>query len=256
MTLPSQDEPLTAADNAHRHVGGSSNPDTASPIFNAAARGAKQLPRWFAAETEGAGPVSTLASKLAEGYQKSNSQLIEPLPLALEAALRRQIGSDEAILVKLKGQHKEALICTDQKVYVMKAGFLTGNTFGANVFQLPLTNVGSIDVQFGGASWQGRFELLALGASSPVRRQSDAVTAINCVTLYGPLQAQRFRNASSFILEKRMQALSPIVSAGANVPSPDSSPIAMIERLAELYDKGLLTREEFESQKQILLKRD
>ncbi len=255
MTAPSHDELVSAADaqRPEERVGGD---NLASQAIDVAARGAKQLGHWLAAEVEGTGPVRTILRKLAEGYNKSKSLLIEPLPPALEAGLRRQIGSDETILVRLKGQYKEALVCTDQKVYIIKSGFLTGNTFGANIFQVPLTNVDSIDVKYSGASFQGRFELLVRGGTSAIRFDNQAREAINCVTLYGPLQAQRFRNAASLILEQRTKALVPIASTVSDDLSSDANPIALLDKLAELYGKGLLTRDEFESQKQLLLKRE
>jgi hypothetical protein len=256
MTLPPHDESMSAADDAQdlkkRVVGH----ETASRVFDAAAREAHQVGRWLASEVEGTGPVRTFLSKLAEGYNKSKSLLIEPLPPGLEAALRGQIGSNETILVKLKGQYKEALVCTDQKVYVVKSGFMTGNTFGANVFQVPLANVDSIDVKYSGASSQGRFELLVRGGTSAIRSQNDAREAINCVTLYGPMQAQRFRNAGSLILEGKTKALSPNGSIDRDGPSAANNPVALLEKLADLYGKGLLTRDEFEGQKQVLLKRE
>lgn len=87
--------------------------------------------------------------------------LLEALPDRLEGELHKVLSPGEAVLLKIKGAFKEGLVCTDRRVIILKSGFMTGQTFGNNVYQEPYSNIAGVQVTFHLMS--GYFELNAGG---------------------------------------------------------------------------------------------
>ena len=74
--------------------------------------------------------------------------MIEQIPDRLERTLRQTLMPNERVLVKLKGAFKEALVCTDTRVLIMKGGWMTGQIFGTDTFQCPYSMVAGAEVRF------------------------------------------------------------------------------------------------------------
>ena len=55
--------------------------------------------------------------------------MIEQIPDRLERTLRQTLMPNERVLVKLKGAFKEALVCTDARVLILKGGVDDGADF-------------------------------------------------------------------------------------------------------------------------------
>ena len=87
--------------------------------------------------------------------------MIEPIPNGLEAALRQALSPGEQVFVKLRGTYKEALLCTSTRVIILKAGWMTSQLFGTDMFQCPYQNVAGAQVNF--HLLTGYFELSAGG---------------------------------------------------------------------------------------------
>jgi len=132
------------------------------------------------------------------------AHLIDQLPSRLEKVLLELLESNETIHIKLKGAFKEALVCTNKRVLILKAGFMTGQTFGSSVFQSTYRNITGVQVKKHLVT--GYFELSAGGVQnqptsywqtgqSPQRRE-------NCVSLNSTAAFPKFREASSFILSR------------------------------------------------------
>lgn len=182
--------------------------------------------------------------------------LIQELPKRLENALQEMLQPGERVEVKLQGAFKEGLICTDRRVIVLKSGFMTGHAFGTHTFQLPYANVAGADVSF--HLMTGYFELSAAGMANTPKsywsrdKGSDPTKAPNCVSLSGKAMAQKFREASAFIMERVAQAHSGAHAAQAGSAAGDDM-ISKLERLAKLRESGVLTQEEFEEQKRKII---
>ncbi|HZP46276.1 MAG TPA: SHOCT domain-containing protein [Candidatus Binataceae bacterium] len=176
--------------------------------------------------------------------------LIEEIPAKLAAVLKQNLQPGERVEVQLKGQFKEALVCTDRRVMILKAGFMTGAMFGSNVFQLPYRNISGVDVKK--HLLTGYFEVSAGGMQNTTKSYwaNDARSAEkspNCVSLVGADRAALFRQACSFIMERVGQAQS--ISPAGNAD------LATLDRLAALRDRGALTDDEFEAKKAEILAR-
>jgi hypothetical protein len=178
--------------------------------------------------------------------------MIEPIPEKLERALATSIHQNERVFVKLRGVYKEALVCTDSRVIILKAGWMTGQLFGTDMFQCPYPNVAGAQVNFHLVT--GYFELSTGGmqnASKNFWSTSNSISpakAPNCVTIAGRDRADKFRKACAYI----MHMASGVASAGVQTGG-DS--INTLERLAKLRDTGVISAAEFEQKKAQILSR-
>ena len=178
--------------------------------------------------------------------------MIEPISEKLEQALATSIHQNERVFVKLRGVYKEALVCTDNRVIILKAGWMTGQLFGTDMFQCPYQNVAGAQVKF--QLLTGYFELSAGGMQNAPKsfwstnNSISPAKAPNCVTIAGRDRADKFRQACTFIMH--------MVSGGASAGSqPSGDSINTLERLAKLRNAGVISAAEFESKKTQILSR-
>ena len=180
--------------------------------------------------------------------------LVHGLPTKLEAAVAKLLAPDEVIYIKIKGTWKEGLVCTDRRVIIVKSGFMTDHLFGTNIFQLPYSNITSVQVN---RHWRtGYLEVSAGGMQNTNKsywatdKGHSSSSAPNCVTLNSPELFDRFQLAATFITQRIEAAHS------GNAPLPASAaadPMAVLERLVRLRDSGAVTEAEFEAKKRQLL---
>ncbi|MCM2532167.1 PH domain-containing protein [Neobacillus pocheonensis] len=183
--------------------------------------------------------------------------LVEKLHKKLEQMLEENL-KDETIHIKLAGiKGKEALICTDRRVLIIKTGYYTGGT-GFNQFLY--SKITSADVKVG---FLGAYFELGLGGNQnrPLNLYTEASKLPNCVTLQDKKDAQKFRDACNFILEhiEKQSMVQPVVIQTSNTSTEKEDKkediIGTIERLAKLYEQNFLTEEEFKTKKADLLNR-
>lgn len=184
--------------------------------------------------------------------------LLTSIPSTLEKALGQNLQDGEQVFVKIRGAFKEALICTDRRVLIAKAGFMTGQTFGSDMFQIPYSGIASVEVKF--RIMSGYFEVSAGGVQNAPKhywsssRSQNPSMAPNCVSLnrthVGP-----FRAASSFIMERVTNSRNPAKPSQYDNTREDDLPSAL-ERLFRLKLDGALTNAEFEVAKKKLLIKD
>jgi len=178
--------------------------------------------------------------------------MIEPIPNNLEAALRQALSSGEQVFVKLRGTYQEALVCTSTRVIILKAGWMTGQLFGTNMFHCPYSNVAGAQVNF--HLLTGYFELSAGGMQNSPKsfwnpdKNVNPAKAPNCVSIAGRERADRFRKACAFIMHM------PSGGARAGVPTGEDS-LGTLERLAKLRDAGVISAAEFQAKKAQILSR-
>lgn len=187
-------------------------------------------------------------------------ELIEELPAKIEATLAEMLGQGESVLVKLKGAFKEALICTDSRIIILKSGFMTGQVFGTDAFQQPYSAISGVQVKYNLMS--GYFEVSAGGMQNSAKsywssdKNADPSKAPNCVSLNSKAQKLNFQAAASFITNKlgemRMGAPREATQLSG---SPQDDVLAALEKLGALKDAGILTDDEFASKKAELLGR-
>jgi len=186
--------------------------------------------------------------------------LIERLPDRLENELAKVLRPNETVHVKLKGAFKEALVCTDTRVIILKGGFMAGQVFGNDVFQQPYSNIAGVQVKF--HLMTGYFELSAGGMQNTNKTywsadgKTDPAKAPNCVSVNSKKQAERFRDACTLILDKIEESRN-AGAANANTSNlaGQSAILEAIKKLGELREAGVLSDEEFSAKKAELLSR-
>lgn len=187
-------------------------------------------------------------------------ELIEDLSnKKLEKYLAETLRPDETVHVQLKGAFKEALICTDKRVIILKTGFMTGQTFGVNMFQLPYSKITGAEVKF--KLMSGYFELSSGGVQNTEKsywnnqKGKSPQESPNCVSINDKKTAEKFREACTFIIYK-IEDTNQVTGAKEAAVSKEDIPVpALIKQLADLRDQGILSEDEFQTKKLELLAR-
>lgn len=76
-----------------------------------------------------------------------NNTLIEPLGARGEKLLASNMHSDEKVLAKIKGSWGQALVLTDRHIFVVKWGYMTGNTFGGRCSAFDYSKVVGVEIK-------------------------------------------------------------------------------------------------------------
>lgn len=174
-----------------------------------------------------------------------------------ESAIKAALEPGEEVLVKLSGAFKEALVCTDRRVMIVKMGWGTGNLFGSNVFQLHYEHISSVEVKFGLLS--GYFEMSAGGIQNTMKsywsqqKGSSPQTSPNCVSL-NRILANQFREAVKFIMARKAERSGGSAQVSAP-PSTSEDPVAIIEKLGGSRERGLISDDEFAAKKAEIMAR-
>lgn len=177
--------------------------------------------------------------------------MIEPIAEKLERALNATLVPNEQVAMKLRGVYKEALVCTNTRVLILKAGLMTGQLFGTDMFQCPYPNVAGAQVNYHLVT--GYFELSAGGMQNTKKSfwNNDAAVsaakAPNCVSISGRVQADKFRKACAFIMH--------MASGGGCGQAAADDSLGILERLGKLRDTGVISSAEFEQKKAQILSR-
>ncbi|MGF1275546.1 PH domain-containing protein [Acetobacter pasteurianus] len=182
--------------------------------------------------------------------------LVEDLPSALKLKEDEILNNDEKIIIRLKGAYKEALICTNKRIIIIKTGFMTGQTFGSNTFQLPYKSIATAEVKYKMLS--GYFEISAGGMQNTEKKfwssnsSNSPVKAPNCISLDSKIQASKFREACSVIMDM-VHGLQKSRTEASTQPDASEDLVSKIERLWALKEAGAISTEEFNAAKAKLI---
>jgi hypothetical protein len=177
--------------------------------------------------------------------------MIEQIADKLERALSAALTPTEQVFIKLKGTFKEALVCTSTRIIILKAGWMTGQILGTDMFQCPYSNVAGAQVNF--HLLTGYFELSTGGMQNAPKsfwnfdKNVNAAKAPNCVSISGRDRAAKFRQACAFIMQR--------VSGGVRAGVAGDNGLGVLERLARLRDAGVISAAEFQAKKAEILSR-
>jgi hypothetical protein len=178
--------------------------------------------------------------------------MFEQIADTLERALSTALTPTEQVFIKLRGTFKEALACTSTRVIILKAGWMTGQIFGTDMFQCPYSNVAGAQVNFHLVT--GYFELSTGGMQGTPKsfweggKNPTAAKSPNCVSISGRDRAAKFREACAFIMQKTSGGVRAAVPVGEDG-------LAVLERLARLRDAGVISAAEFQAKKAQILSR-
>lgn len=163
----------------------------------------------------------------------------------------------EKVLGQMIGNWDHAVIATDQKVCIVKAGLMAGQTFGGKATVFDYQNIIGIETR---TTWvQGEFEIIVAGlVNNQGGRTMDRVDVAKSPNgiVFAKQQAKDFNAFAAKVRERSgNHAPSPVAATVAAAPSqPAVHPtIEAIRQLAELRTAGILTEDEFSSKKAELL---
>lgn len=166
--------------------------------------------------------------------------------------LRKYVDEKEKIFVLLRGAHKEYLICTDRKVYIIKEGFMTGHTFGSGIFKISYESITNVEIDFHLLS--GYFEISTGGIQNKKYNywssddKYDPAKQPNVISLTNVERAD-FTKATHIILDKIGEKKSNNVDVNLSTKSVADE----IREFKKLLDDGIISHEEFDKKKKELL---
>lgn len=181
-------------------------------------------------------------------FQKSLGELLEP---------------GEAVCFQLEGLDISGLVCTDRRVIIFHTGHFTwmlGNVRSFHATYDQIISVSLIEERIRIQPLLGGgyvFEVVTpeMQAGATVSGSMFEFAAEPNRIAFAKDKAAKLEKVVAFVRGKS-ESVPPDTSQAASAASEDvASPVAMLEKLAELKAKGILTDEEFSAQKDKLLKR-
>jgi len=180
-------------------------------------------------------------------FQKSLGDLLEP---------------GEAVCFQLEGLDISGLVCTDRRVIIFHTGHFTwmlGNVRSFHATYDQIVSVSMIEERFRIQPLLGGgyvFEVITpeMQAGATVSGSMFEFAAEPNRIAFAKDKAAKLETVVAFVRDKSESV--PREASRAEAASDEiASPVAMLEKLAELKAKGILTDEEFSAQKDKLLKR-
>jgi hypothetical protein len=162
-----------------------------------------------------------------------------PALAAIPDDLQAQLAPDEHVEVVIRGVHGQRMYGTDRRVFVYKKGWLASALLGRKVASWDYRNITGVHMDRG----------VIYGVSTtPVRYQS-ANKAEDAFTVPHAIPVARIWDE----LDAAVSKLRGLI-ADAHRPAPSTQarvvdPIALLRRLVELRDSGVITVEQFERKK-------
>jgi hypothetical protein len=171
--------------------------------------------------------------------------MIEKLKGKLEKAFSDNITEGEKIRIKLQPTSGEALVVTDKKVMIIKAGVLAGaGFFGAKCTTFNFTEITSVDLRLG--LMGGHIQITVAGSTDIKGR--NMVESGNACT-FNVDYRERMKEVASIIRESVEQ-----VKKGNVPPVEIVQEIAVqIKNLHDLKIQGIISEADFEAGKRKLL---
>jgi len=168
-----------------------------------------------------------------------------------EKILNKSLQEDEEVIVKLQGSFGEALVLTDKRLYVVKWGFLVGNTFGGRCNAFEFRNITSIEYKK--SLLTGSIEVLTPATQNAQKSfwstQNSTQKADNIISMQRD-KFEIFAEAVKVIRNKISESHS-----GGEIlqKNTEAYNLENLEKLASLKEKGIITEEEFQTKKKQLL---
>jgi hypothetical protein len=178
-------------------------------------------------------------------------QLIEDLSSRGEKLLKENIGENEEVIAKLKGDFGQGLVITTANLYIIKWGFQTGQIIGGKCIAYDFRNITALEIK---KHLMSRiFQVLTPATQDNNNlsywsnsKNSNSATASDHAVTFSLVKDLQFQEAAKLGRAK--------ISLGHGVhQAPASSYINEIEKLSELKDKGIISQGEFDAKKKKLL---
>jgi hypothetical protein len=210
------------------------------------------------AERKKAAEQARMAERLTKfrekvtGLPSDGSLPMDKLHGRAQTLLHQGLGAGEPVLGRINGiDNTQCLVLTDQRAIIIKVGWRAGQTLGGKVTSFDYRNISSVEVR--ASIVTGTFEISSGGMQGPERsyystsKGGGAWHAPNTIPISKGQQA-KFQLVATFIRERARLSVQPVTQLA---PAPDK--LEQLKKLGELMQQGILTAEEFQSEKAKLL---
>ena len=189
----------------------------------------------------------TVALKIIN--QSKSIRLIDNLGGRGEKILKKNLQAGEGLIAKLKGSFGEAFVVTDHNIYVVKWGFMTGQFFGGRCNCYPFQRI--VGIEYKKNLISGTVEVLT-AANQNIRGMSywgmganSAIQSDNAVSFL-----DRDHKKFQEVVNRARELMTDKLGA---VGSGRKDDLDQLEKLAVLKEKGIITNEEFDAKKKMIL---
>lgn len=164
----------------------------------------------------------------------------------------KEISGWKHLYIAIQGGVKEYLFATDEAVYIIKKGYMTGHTFGSGVYRIPYQNITNVLVEYHFMS--GYLEVTTSGMPHETKsywstdKKTDPKKAPNCITILNKKDARDFQKVADKILQMSSESQSNKMNIQQQVDYTDE-----LINLKKLVDAGVITQDEFDAKKKQIL---
>ncbi|HLJ62073.1 MAG TPA: hypothetical protein VKZ50_20305 [bacterium] len=174
-------------------------------------------------------------------------ELVEPLPGNLGKGLAGTLQDGELVETAARTSTGEALVVTDRRVLILKAGFVTGaGLFGVRARSIPYSRIAAVDLRL--ALLGGHLKVVTTGLPRPADATSFKFNNDENGVSFGPRRKPYMQRVAAIIVDKVRGTQ---VAPG---PEPPGDLAAQLAELARVRDEGVLTDAEFEQVKTRLVR--
>jgi hypothetical protein len=164
-----------------------------------------------------------------------------------EKLLRDNLKDHEKVLVKIKGTWGEGLVITDKRFYILKWGFMAGNTFGGRCMAFDLKNVTGLEIKK--SLMTGTFEILTPATQNAQKSywssgSNSAAESDNVIT---------FQRSDFTVFQEAANVGRDLIGNHGAHQIQENDELDRLKKLAELKKSGIITEEEFELKKKQIL---
>lgn len=187
----------------------------------------------------------------------TDGNLVMPLNGRGEKLLAENLSNGEEVLVKLQGDFGQALVLTSKRLYIVKWGFQAGQIFGGKCIAYEYWNLTALEikqhlvsnlVQVLSPATQDNNQLSYWGSRGKGNNAIESDTAVT----FRSTQRKLFQDAVNL----GRQLITSSHDKHHTSPSPgEYGPEEQLQKLAELRQSGILTEDEFQTKKAMILDR-
>jgi Short C-terminal domain len=172
---------------------------------------------------------------------------------AIPDDLRAQLAPDERVEVVIRGVHGQRMYGTDRRVFVYKKGWLAGALLGRKIASWDYRNITGVHLDRG--AMYGVVAIHAAGISTtPVRYQSTN-KAEDAFSVRHAIPVARIWDELDEAVSLLRGLIADAQRGAESTQEHAVDPIALLRRLGDLHDAGVVTDAQFEAKRAELLAR-
>jgi hypothetical protein len=182
---------------------------------------------------------------------------LDVIPAKARKHVDSHVGQHENVLIVLVGQSSQTLVALDERLIIVKPGYMAGASFGAKATSFSYRDISAIEVNT--TMMSGVIEVIAAGydGRKPTRywssdKNQDPFKLSNCLPI-AKKAASAWQEHLDVIRRKIAESKQSAALVSPSTPSASNDLVASLERLGALRSSGVLSEEEFQAAKSRLI---